>query len=76
MQQSDAEAVKWYRKPAEQGQAKAQNDLGLMYEDGRGVQQSDVEAIKWYRKAGEQGDGWMQAKRCRSSQMVSQGGRA
>ena len=35
----------------------AQNELGRMYQEGRGVPQSDTEAIKWYRKAAEQGLG-------------------
>jgi TPR repeat protein len=43
------------RKAAEQGYAKAQNNLGLMYYSGQGVQQDYAEAIKWYRKAIEQG---------------------
>ena len=31
------EAAKWYLKAGEQGDADAQNNLGLMYADGRGV---------------------------------------
>jgi Sel1 repeat len=67
--QSDTEAVKWYRKAAEQGYANAQFNLGCRYESGKGVEQSDTEAVKWYRKAAEQGYasaqfnlGWMYAK--------------
>ena len=55
MSQSDTEAVKWYRKAAEQGNAKAQYNLGWMYDNGRGVVESDSEAVKWYQKAAEQG---------------------
>lgn len=51
-----AEAVKWYRKAAEQGLAVAQNDLGVCYENGEGVPQDYAEAVKWYRKAAEQGN--------------------
>tara|TARA_B100000524_G_scaffold218828_1_gene115158 strand:+ start:1118 stop:1300 length:183 start_codon:yes stop_codon:yes gene_type:complete len=51
--QSDAEAVKWYRKSAEQGNAKAQYNLGRVYADDHGVAQSDTEAVKWYRMAAE-----------------------
>ena len=54
------------RKQAEQGDAKAQSDLGDMYFDGRGVQQDYTVAAKWYSLAAEQGDarskrrlGWM-----------------
>ena len=49
------EAVKWYRKAAEQGHAIAQNNLGVMYGNGEGVQEDHKEAVKWYRKAAEQG---------------------
>ena len=48
------EAVKWYRKAAEQGNSVAQNNLGVCYEIGKGVAQSYTEAVKWYSKAAEQ----------------------
>jgi TPR repeat protein len=55
--QDYAEAVKWYRRAAEQGNTDAQMRLGVMYEDGRGgLPQDDAEAAKWYRKAAEQGN--------------------
>ena len=44
-----------WRKMAEQGQAIAQYNLGIIYEYGRGVRQNDIEAVKWYRKASMQG---------------------
>ena len=53
--QDDAEAVAWYRKAAEQGDADAQTYLGFMYDKGRGVRQDYDEAVTWYRKAAEQG---------------------
>ena len=40
---------------AEQGDAKAQFDLGLKYDTGDGVPQDYAEAANWYRKAAEQG---------------------
>lgn len=40
---------------AEQGDAAAQNELGLVYQQGRGVKPDHAEAIKWYRLAAEQG---------------------
>ena len=52
---NEAEAVKWYRKAAEQGDAPAQYNLGVMYGEGRGVGKDEAEAAKWYRKAAEQG---------------------
>ena len=49
------EAIKWYRLAAEQGNANAQYNLGLMYDNGEGVPQDYKEAVKWYRLAAEQG---------------------
>ena len=53
--QNYVEAVKWYRKAAEQGHALAQATLGACYLTGTGITQSYAEAVKWYRKAAEQG---------------------
>jgi TPR repeat protein len=47
--------VRWFRKAAEQGHTDAQNNLGGMYAEGRGVPQDDAEAVRWFRKAAEQG---------------------
>ncbi len=52
----NVEAVKWYRKAAEQGNATAQNNLGVCYENGDGVAKDMKEAVKWYQKAAEQGN--------------------
>ena len=38
-------AVHWFTKSAEQGFAEAQNNLGVMYENGRGVPQNYRKAI-------------------------------
>ena len=51
----DAEAVKPYRKAAEQGDADAQNNLGVIYSVGGAVPQDYAAAVQWYRKAAEQG---------------------
>ena len=48
------EAVKWFRKAAEQNDAEAQVNLGICYFNGQGVANDDVEAVKWYCKAAEQ----------------------
>ena len=47
------EAVKWYRKAAEQNHAQASYTVGRCYEKGEGVAKDPVEAAKWYRKAAE-----------------------
>ena len=52
-----AEAVKWWRKAAEQGNLYGQYNLGVCYKEGQGVSQDYAEALKWYRKAAEQGHG-------------------
>ena len=49
--QDYAEAVKWYRRAAEQGYAAAQYNLGAVYATARGVPQDYAEAVKWYRRA-------------------------
>ena len=49
------EAVKWYRKAAEQGNIYAQNNLGSCYYYGNGVLQDYEEAVKWYQESARQG---------------------
>jgi TPR repeat protein len=44
------------KKAAEQGDADAQEALGLMYAEGQGVEQDFKEAVKWYQKAADQGN--------------------
>jgi hypothetical protein len=56
----NVEAVKWYRKASDQGDAEAQSLLGLMYANGDGVTKDSVEAVKWYRKASGQGNAMAQ----------------
>jgi len=54
-EEDDLEAVEWYRKAADQGDAGAQFSLGFMYANGHGVPKDEGEAVKWYRKAADQG---------------------
>jgi TPR repeat protein len=49
--QDYAEAIKWYRKAAEQGDARAQFNLGNMFRTGKGVPQDYVEAHRWLNLA-------------------------
>jgi len=49
------EAVKWYRKAAEQELAGAQYNLGLMYGLGNGVKQDFVLAHVWWTLSARQG---------------------
>ncbi len=50
-----ATALREWRPLAEQGNAKAQYNLGLMYRKGLGVPQDYAEAVGWWCKAAEQG---------------------
>jgi hypothetical protein len=50
------EALKWYRRAAEQGNPYAQYNLGLMYDTGKGVAQDFTAALVWYTKAALQGN--------------------
>ena len=43
--ENDAEAVKWFRKAADQGKANAQYNLGNMYANGKGVPENNTRAI-------------------------------
>jgi uncharacterized protein len=49
--QNYAETVKWLRKAADQGLARAQSSLGSMYEDGKGVPWDYVQAHMWFNLA-------------------------
>jgi TPR repeat protein len=53
--QDHAEAVKWYRRAAEQGNADAQATLGFRYERGQGVPQDYVLADMWLSLAAAKG---------------------
>jgi TPR repeat protein len=50
-----ATALREWQPLAEQGDALAQYNLGVLYRKGRGVPQDDVQARKWYAKAAAQG---------------------
>ncbi len=54
--QNYAEAIQWYWKAADLGNAKAQLNIGLMYANGKGVAQNLTEALRWFRKAADQGN--------------------
>ncbi|MGZ8447263.1 MAG: tetratricopeptide repeat protein [Candidatus Deferrimicrobiaceae bacterium] len=50
-----ATAFRLMKPLAEKGDAKAQHNLGVMYDYGRGVPQDSTKALKWYRMAAEHG---------------------
>ncbi len=51
--QDHAEAVRWYRRAAEQGHTAVQGSLGSMYLNGQGVPQDLPEAVRWFKHAAE-----------------------
>jgi len=52
--EADQKAFRETKVKAEQGDAPAQYELGLMYFYGQGVAKNEAEAVKWYRKAAKQ----------------------
>lgn len=50
-----ATALRLWRPLADQGDAEAQSNLGLMYYNGQGVPQDYTQAVAWLRKAADQG---------------------
>jgi TPR repeat protein len=46
-------ALKLYRKAADSGHAWATNNIGVMYQDGQGVEQSHENAREYFKKAAE-----------------------
>ncbi len=61
-----AKAKKWFQEAAIKNHAEAQNNLGWLYETGRGVTKNFLQAIDWYAKSAARGNtyaqfnlGWM-----------------
>jgi TPR repeat protein len=50
------QAMKWYTKAAEQGNAHAQYNIGLMYHNGKGVIQNNKKAYIWWAISAAGGD--------------------
>ena len=53
---NDTEALRWYRRAAEQGDTFGMSMVGTFYYNGRGVPESNEEAVAWWRKAADAGD--------------------
>lgn len=49
------EAVKWYLRSANKGDADGQYRLGVMFYRGDGVEKSNIEAHKWWNLAASHG---------------------
>ena len=48
--------MKWYRLAAKQGYVSAQNNLGFMYGNGKGVPQDYIRAHMWWNLAASSGN--------------------
>ena len=66
--QDYGEAMRWFHKVADQGDAFAQNKIGVLYYNGWGVARDYGEAMRWFRMAADHGDaraqnniGWLYA---------------
>ena len=55
MPQDYQQAVEWFTKAAEQGEARAQFTLGVLYDTGEGVPKDLVQSYKWLNLAAGQG---------------------
>jgi len=64
--------VKWYRKAAEQGYTSAQDDLGICYANGDGVEKDYVEAYAWYNLASKTNEKSAEARDQIEKKMSSQ----
>lgn len=56
VEQSYAEAAKWYERSAAQGFTPAQYRLGNLYESGSGVEKTLEEAKLWYQRSADAGN--------------------
>jgi localization factor PodJL len=52
----EAAAFRWFRQAAEFNLADSQFNLGVLYQQGRGVSASAEEALFWFMLAARQGD--------------------
>ena len=46
-----AKAIRWYRLAADQGDARAQFNLGVSYAEGQGVEKDYVSSYMWFNLA-------------------------
>ena len=56
----EARAAHWYEEAARQGHARAQCNLGCLYDHGLGVRQDARRALHWFGKAARQGHAFAQ----------------
>ena len=49
------EALETWSRLADKGNARAQNNMGVLYSQGKGVERDDETALVWFRKSAQQG---------------------
>ena len=54
---SDADAVRWFLKAAEGGDAIAQIEMGVRFATGHGVSKDDAQSLMWEQRSAAQGNG-------------------
>ena len=59
------------RLAVQQGQPKAETELGYLYETGKGVPLNYVEAYAWYSRASAAGDGLASKRRKSLSRLMT-----
>jgi hypothetical protein len=69
--QDDVEAVRLYRRAADQGNTQAQNNLGTMYAFGQGVPQDYVQAHMWFSLSVALGDPFGTKNRDRAAEFLT-----
>jgi TPR repeat protein len=57
VEQDDAEALRWYRKAADQNNGSSKYHIGMFYAEGRGVSRDLGQAHAWMEEARASGDG-------------------
>ena len=55
VRQDEEEAIRWFRRTAEQDDTCEQNNLGVRCGDGLGVSRDYEDSVFWFRRAAEQG---------------------
>ena len=56
MKQDYAQALRWIRASAEQGNVLGELNLGILYADGLGVPRDPSEGRRWFEKAAAAGN--------------------
>lgn len=51
-----SDALKWYKKAADQGNTDAEVNLGSLYLNGQGVEKNEIQAVRFFKLAAENGN--------------------